>query len=315
MHIGSLSLTIYYHSYINTGIRPMIKSMTGFCKTDMQYRDLSCSIEIKSVNHRFLDARIHLPKQFQQLEEEVKKQIKGPVQRGKIDVYIQLDKGDEEADRLKLDLNVWENVKAIVSDVEKDLGKPVQINMSDLLSIKNLLSYEQDETIVTEDYKILFDKAVQKGVEELVVMRQREGELLLKELRVHIDNLKQLLQEIAVYKQEALENQRLKLQKNIETLGIKYETDDPRITQEIGIFIDRSDITEEIERFNSHLVQMNELFESPEAVGRKLDFILQELNREANTLCSKSNHISITQIGVNLKSEIEKIREQVQNIE
>ncbi len=289
--------------------------MTGFCKTDVQYQNLSCSIEIKSVNHRFLDARIHLPKQFQHLEEEIKKQMKGPIQRGKVDVYIQLEKADEEKERLKLNLDVWENVKSIVSDVEQDLGKPVQIKLSDLLSIKNLLSYEQDETDKTDDYKILFEKAVQKGVEELLTMRQREGELLLKELRLHIDNMKNLLQEISVYKQEALENQRLKLQKNIEALGIKYEANDPRITQEIGIYIDRSDITEELERFKSHLIQMNELFESHEAIGRKLDFILQELNREANTLCSKSNHISITQIGVNLKSEIEKIREQVQNIE
>ena len=268
----------------------MIKSMTGFCKTDVQHQNLSCSIEIKSVNHRFLDARIHLPKQFQYLEEEVKKQLKGPLQRGKVDVHIQLDKVEDEKERLKLDRDVWDNVKSIVSDIEQDLGKAVQINMSDLLSIRNLLSYEQKAVESDEAYKSLFDKAVQKGVEELLKMRQREGELLLKELLPRIDNMKALLKGISAYKQEALDNQKQKLQKNIEALGIKYEENDPRITQEIGIFLDRSDITEELERFNSHLIQMDELFQSRDAIGR-------------------------TQIGVSLKSEIEKIREQAQNIE
>jgi uncharacterized protein (TIGR00255 family) len=289
--------------------------MTGFCKAEVQYNNLSCSIEIKSVNHRFLDARIHFPKQFQHFEEVLKKQLKGPIQRGKVDVYIQIETQSEEKERLKLDEKVWENVKGIVIDIEKDLGKTVQINLSDLLSIKNLLSYEQNETEDLEAYQALFETAIQKGVAELTRMRQREGELLLKELNQHMSKLAELIDAISGYKEEALMNQRLKLQKNLEALGAKYEESDPRIMQEIGIFIDRSDITEEIERFNSHLVQMNELFSSQEAVGRKLDFILQELNREANTLCSKSNHISITQIGVSLKSEIEKIREQVQNIE
>ncbi|NQU63769.1 MAG: YicC family protein [SAR324 cluster bacterium] len=293
----------------------MIKSMTGFCKTEVYYNDLSCNIEIKSVNHRFLDAKIHLPKRFQHLEEGLKKLLKGPIQRGKIDIYIQVENGSEAKEKLKLDKKVWENVKGIVADIEMDLGKTVQISLSDLLSIKNLLPYEQDETEDQDAYQTLFETAIQKGIEELTLMRQREGELLLAELELHVKNLAESIAGISGYKEEALENQRLKLQKNIEALGIKYEEGGPRITQEIGIFMDRSDITEEIERFNSHLVQMNELFQSPEAVGRKLDFLLQELNREANTLCSKSSHILISQIGVGLKSEIEKIREQVQNIE
>ncbi|MBT6503083.1 MAG: YicC family protein, partial [Deltaproteobacteria bacterium] len=251
--------------------------MTGFCKAEVQYNNLSCSIEIKSVNHRFLDARIHFPKQFQHFEEVLKKQLKGPIQRGKVDVYIQMGTLSAEKERLKLDEKVWENVKGIVTDIEKDLGKTVQINLSDLLSIKNLLSYEQNETEDLEAYQALFETAIQKGVAELTRMRQREGELLLKELNQHMSKLAELIDAISGYKEEALMNQRLKLQKNLEALGAKYEESDPRIMQEIGIFIDRSDITEEIERFNSHLVQMNELFSSQEAVGRKLDFILQEL--------------------------------------
>jgi len=293
----------------------MIKSMTGFCKTEVQQGGLSCSIEIKSVNNRFLDARIHLPKQFQHMEETLKKKLKGSLQRGKVDIYIQLDQAEEVRERLKLDTRVWDNVKAIVSDVEKDLGETVRISLSDLLSIKNLLSYDQETEAAAEGYLALFELSIEKGLAELDDMRRREGELLLAELILHVQLMRDLLADIPNYQQEALDNQKAKLQKNIESLGVKYSKDDPRIMQEIGIFLDRSDITEELERFNSHLTQMAELLQNPEPVGRKLDFILQELNREANTLCSKSNHIQITQIGVGLKSEIEKVREQVQNIE
>lgn len=289
--------------------------MTGFCKLDVHHQNLACSIEIRSVNNRFLDARVHLPKPFQHLEETLKKRIKGSVQRGKVDVYLQLDKAEENSERLKLNWDVWQNVKSILDAIEQDLGASVAVGLSDLLSIRNLITYEEEAAESDDDYLALFEKAMQQGIEQLLQMRGREGELLLKDMRNHLQQMHALLERIAEYRQEALDNQQQRLRKSIEALGVNYQADDPRITQEIGIYMDRSDISEELQRFNSHLVQLNELFDSPEAVGRKLDFILQELNREANTLCSKSNHTAITQIGVNLKSEIEKLREQVQNIE
>jgi uncharacterized protein (TIGR00255 family) len=146
-------------------------------------------------------------------------------------------------------------------------------------------------------------------------MRQREGELLFNDIMGHVENLQQLINKVPQFKEDVVESYRQRLANNLEKLQIKYDKNDPRILQEVGIFMDRADITEELERFGSHLVQMRELLEGDLAVGRKLDFILQELYREANTLCSKANHIQVTQIGVDLKCEIEKIREQVQNIE
>jgi uncharacterized protein (TIGR00255 family) len=134
-------------------------------------------------------------------------------------------------------------------------------------------------------------------------------------MRKHLDNLQKLVDSLPGHKEEALTLYSRRLRKNLESIELKYDPEDPRIMQEIGIFLDRCDITEEIERFNTHLIQVGEIIRKDEPVGRKLDFLMQELNREANTICSKSNHTAITQIGVDMKCEIEKLREQVQNIE
>ena len=288
--------------------------MTGFCKTELSFQDLNCNVEIRSVNHRFLEAKIHLPRQFQYFEETLKKELKKKINRGKVDVYLQLDSQGVVAEKLAVNLQVWENVQSIVAVLEKDVGRNLGLNMSDLLQIKGLMGYEQDEKN-HEDYEKLFIQSIQKGADELIKMRQREGELLMKDILGHVDALQKLVLGVPELRSEVVGAYTERMNKNLEKLTLKYDAEDPRIMQEVGIFMDRSDITEEIERFNSHLSQMRELLASDEPVGRKLDFIMQELNREANTLCSKANHIQVTQIGVDLKCEIEKVREQIQNIE
>jgi uncharacterized protein (TIGR00255 family) len=292
----------------------MIKSMTGFCKTEVLYKELRCYVEVRSVNHRFLESRIFLPKQFQYLEDSLKKALKLKLNRGKVDVSFQLSEENSLEEKLSVDTNVWENVKSIVGLLEKDIGRDLQVNMSDLLAVKGLLAYQQEEKDA-EDYETLFGMALNQGAEELITMRQREGELLYQDITSHVNSLQELINKVPAFQKEVSESFRQRLATNLENLHVKYDKDDPRILQEVGIFMDRADITEEIERFNTHLVQMRELLAGDEPVGRKLDFILQELHREANTLCSKAAHIQVTQVGVDLKCDIEKIREQVQNIE
>ena len=292
----------------------MIKSMTGFCKTEVSHKELRCNVEVRSVNHRFLESRVFLPKQFQNLEDSLKKELKQKLSRGKVDVTFQLGEEVTPEEKLSVDTKVWDNVKSIVSLLEKDIGRDLRVSMSDLLAVKGLLAYQQDEKDA-EEYEALFRQSLEQGIKELVKMRQREGELLYQEIIGHVDNLQELINKVPTFQEEVLTGYRQRLANNLEKLQVTYDKDDPRILQEVGIFMDRADITEEIERFNSHLVQMRELLAGNDAVGRKLDFILQELYREANTLCSKANHIQVTQVGVDLKCEIEKIREQVQNIE
>ncbi len=292
----------------------MIKSMTGFCKSDVMLNDITCNVEVRSVNHRFLELRIHLPRQFQSMEEMLKRKVRKMISRGKVDIYLQLSEQNGQSEKLSVAAPVLENLKALIGLLEKDIGRNVEINMSDLLHVKGLMIYEQDEKD-PELYEELFSMAIEEGINELVKMRKREGDLLNTEIMTHVEKLQSLMQDVPTYLEEVIKNFSQKLKRNLKNLEVKYNSDDPRIMQEIGIFMDRSDITEEIERFNAHIVQMRELLAKDIPVGRKLDFILQELNREVNTLCSKSNHIQITQTGVELKSEIEKIREQIQNIE
>lgn len=288
--------------------------MTGFCKTEITYQDLMCNIEVRSVNHRYLEARVFLPKQFQYLEDHLKKVIKKKLSRGKVDINLQLNEESVLEERLYVERNTWENVQSILEMLEKDTGRSIDVSLSDLLQIKGLLAYQQEEK-ETETYESLFEQAINQGIEELVVMRQREGELLYKDIIEHVDSMQDLISRIPEYSTEVIEAYKQRLKNNLEKLEVKYNPDDPRIMQEIGIYMDRADITEELERFGSHLVQLREMLQSDEPVGRKLDFMLQELYREANTLCSKAGHTQITQVGVDLKCEIEKIREQVQNIE
>lgn len=292
----------------------MIRSMTGFCKTEVIHQDINCSVEIRSVNHRYLEARMHLPKQFQYFEESLKRTLKKKVHRGKVDVFFQLDTINGEEEKLSVNSEIWSNVKSIVTMLEKDVGHTIQLSLTDLLQIKGLLAYEQEDLDVGE-YEALFEKAVEKAAAELTTMREREGALLAEGIEEHIAALESLVKKLPEFRQDVINAYKQKLEKNLQLLQVPLDENDARISQEIGLFIDKSDVTEEIERINTHLVQFRELIASNEPVGRKLDFILQELFREANTLCSKANHIQVTQIGVEMKSEIEKIREQVQNIE
>lgn len=288
--------------------------MTGFCKTEAQNEDQTCNIEIRSVNHRFLEARVSLPSELQYLSESLKKQLKKQLSRGKVDVSISVKNESHSEVALTLNANLWNSVKQLHQKVEADLGRQVDISMSNILGVKDLVSYDTPK-FESEKCETFIKDSLEKAVIELIKMRQYEGELLFKEIDNHLNCLKTNIDLIPQYLEEMAVKFKERLIRNINKLNIDVSADDPRIIQEIGIFADKSDISEEIERFNTHLIHFRKLIDSEEAVGRKLDFLTQELNREANTICSKSNHTKVSQIGVELKSEIEKIREQIQNIE
>ncbi len=292
----------------------MIKSMTGYCKTEISLGDQSCSAEVRSVNHRFLEARISLPKQFQYFEETLKRRLKKRVNRGKIDINLVMAFQEAEQGGLAITSGLWENLKTIKQELQDDIEQKIGLSIADLLNIKGLLVFEQPE-IDSSKYESCYEKALDAGIDGLLEMRTREGELLYDEISKHLTNLKGLIEQIPPFLEQVLEKYRSRLKKNLHNLQLKYDQNDPRLMQEIGLFIDKSDVTEEIERFRSHLTHLNELLRTDIPVGRKVDFLLQELNREANTLCSKSCSSEMTALGVEMKCEIEKIREQVQNIE
>jgi len=292
----------------------MIHSMTGYYKTDVEISDKSCNIEIRSVNHRYLEVKLRIPKQFRSLEDKLTAIVKKLLTRGKVDISINLEKTSIPLEKMEINLPLWEKINDIIQILDKDYQKKVNINLSDLLNAKDLLTYQQTE-VDSEMFEQLFRKTIETGIEGLIEMRKTEGKLLLAEIEQHLEKMKELIDQVPKFRQEILSIYQNKLKKNLKQLSLDYQENDPRILQEIGIFMDRIDITEELERFNTHLIHFKELLDSPDPVGRKLDFLLQEFNREANTLCSKANHTNIAKIGVELKSEIEKVREQIQNIE
>jgi uncharacterized protein (TIGR00255 family) len=292
----------------------MIKSMTGYCKTEVVCGEKSCRAEVRSVNHRYLEARISLPKQFQHFEETLKARLKRRITRGKVDINLAMTFQENEENGLVITRGLWDNVKALKNELQTDLGEPISLSMADLFNIKGLLLFEQIE-VDNSDYKACYEKALDAALDGLIEMRSHEGKLLYKEISEHVNILKNLLIQIPDFLDEVVVNYRGRLEKNLRNLQLKYDANDPRLMQEIGIFIDRSDVTEEIERFRTHLTHLGDLLQKDVPVGRKIDFLLQELNREANTLCSKSCNAQMTAVGVEMKCEIEKIREQVQNIE
>lgn len=292
----------------------MIHSMTGFCKAEVELDGRACSVEMRSVNHRYLDARITLPKAFSQLEEELKKSLKTHLNRGKVDVSLNLVGSDAVEERLEADPKIWAQVKQAVEQMEAGWDRQVSVSLGDVLQIKGLLNSVPVQADGF-DYKALFQKAIEEGAAQLAQMRAVEGGHLKAEIEEHMTQLRQLVAQIPAYQDEVARAYKERLLSNLAKLELDVSDEDPRVAQEIGFFIDRADVTEEVERFNTHLKHLDALLAAGEPVGRKLDFLMQELNREANTLCSKAGHPKITEIGVTLKSEIEKVREQVQNIE
>ncbi|MDX2470861.1 MAG: YicC/YloC family endoribonuclease [SAR324 cluster bacterium] len=290
-----------------------IRSMTGFAKIATELDGLSATAEIRSVNHRHLEARIMLPKSFSHLEEGLKKVLKNELDRGKVDCQITLEVGEDLKEKLQYNPQVFKDFMGLRVELEKELG-PLPVTMGDLMQVKGLMEFKQ---IALDEEKVaqLFHDTVAKAATGLVEMRAREGELLAVGMLERLGLMKKLILQVPQYREEVIEAYKKRIQSSIEMLGSDYDPKDPKILQEVGIFIDKSDITEEIDRFHAHLTHFEELMNLGEPVGRKLDFLLQEFNREANTLCSKASHAKIAEIGVSLKVEIEKIREQVQNIE
>ena len=292
----------------------MIKSMTGFGKVEQAQGGLVCQVEMRSVNHRHLETRVFLPKAYSQFEEDFKKELKLSLSRGKVDVQVSLSFEGQTEEKLSYDESVLEGFLALKKQLEAKLEQPLPINMNDLLQLKGLFTYSQPEVDEGEILK-LFKTALNEAAKQLVAMRSTEGGLLAKEMQARLAYMATLIEPITNYKQELTDIYKSRLENAVQQAGGIFSSEDPRILQEVGIFIDKGDVTEELERLRTHLTHFNELIESNEPVGRKLDFLLQEFNREANTLCSKAGHAKVAEIGVELKVEIEKLREQVQNIE
>ncbi|MEE4255181.1 MAG: YicC/YloC family endoribonuclease [Desulfuromusa sp.] len=291
----------------------MIKSMTGYGRGQAQIDGLSFSVEIKAVNHRYGDVNIKAPRMLAPLENEIKKQVLAVLKRGKIDLFISQEHTGHQANKLALDQQVIKGYLDAFKELKEFSGLSGEISLEFLAAQKDVLVLK-DAEFDQDTLRSCLSQAINSALTSIQEMRQKEGSAT----QIDMENRLVLLAEsITVIEQSAslvpIEWQQ-KLRERLARLE-ENGGDPQRVAQEIAIFADRCDISEEITRFNSHLDQFRDLLQLAEPVGRQLDFLVQELNREANTMGSKSNDATLTRHVVALKSELEKIREQVQNIE
>ena len=289
----------------------MAISMTGFGAADAQWETWICQVEIRSVNQRFLDIRCRLPFGFQTMEPEIKKQIKAVSSRGKIDCSIKLEKGASE-EKLKLNLERAQHYNELLTEFEALSGRKVGVDARDLSSLNIIEENKSGEP--PEKCEKVIRECLLRALEGLQEMKEREGQAMQSDIQQRLSSCGNIVNSIEKLSQAEPERFRDCLQERFSQLTEGVEINPERLEQEIALLADRLDISEEVVRFRTHLEHMDEILSQRE-VGKKAEFLMQELNREVNTMASKSNHAGISQSSVEIKSELEKVREQLQNIE
>jgi len=285
--------------------------MTGFGAADAQWETWICQVEIRSVNQRFLDIRCRLPFGFQTMEPEIKKQIKAVSSRGKIDCSIKLEKGASE-EKLKLNLERAQHYNELLTEFEALSGRKVGVDARDLSSLNIIEENKSGEP--PEKCEKVVRECLSRALEGLQEMKEREGQAMQSDIQQRLSSCGNIVNSIEKLSQAEPERFRDRLQERFSQLTEGVEINPERLEQEIALLADRLDISEEVVRFRTHLEHMDEILSQRE-VGKKAEFLMQELNREVNTMASKSNHAGISQSSVEIKSELEKVREQLQNIE
>jgi uncharacterized protein (TIGR00255 family) len=292
----------------------MIKSMTGYGKYEIAMESGRIIVEIRSVNHRYSEIFVKLPRTLLALENDVRKSVAERLKRGKIEIYIQQEGMIGAGSMPVVNIPLAKAYYDAFAKMKESLGLYDAIPLSLIATQKDLLVVEESRN-QAESLREAITAAVKEAVENLDSMRLREGRTLQEDLQTRRESLSGLIMRITEHAPAAVAQTAVKLKTRVSQLAGDSGVDEQRLAQEIAFMADRCDITEELVRFNSHLKQLDETLELNEPVGRKLDFIIQELNREVNTIGSKANDAEITSFIVELKAELEKIREQVQNIE
>ena len=292
----------------------MIHSMTGFGRGEAADSQYKVTVEMKSVNHRYLDISIRVPKKLGFLESAIRNQIKESVNRGKIDVYVNLETAQGENTSIEYDGQTAAAYHNALLEIGRSLGVRERITSCDIAAFPGVLSVKEAE-FDEEQAQALVVEAVQSALVLFVESREMEGVRLRTDLLAKIDLLKETVEEIEKRSPQVVEEHRNKLREKVKELLGDTSLDEGVLATELIVYADKICVDEETVRLRTHFSHMEDTLEEGTNIGRKLDFITQEMNREANTILSKSGNIAISDCGIRLKTEIEKIREQIQNIE
>jgi uncharacterized protein (TIGR00255 family) len=289
--------------------------MTGFGRAECQDGDYSYKAEIRSVNNRFIEITTRLPKAFLDIELPLKKLIKSHCARGSINVTITLANSNGNSGEWEVKPNLPLAIQYVeaLKEIQTSLGLEGQVHIDSLVGLRDIFKIEPVAIDPAKESLLL--NMAESALASLQKMREEEGQHLQKDLSERIDSIEKHAEQIAKRQPAVIQEYKARLKEKIKLLNDGVEIDEARLAQEAAILADRCDITEEITRFSSHLNQFRKLFESKEPIGRKLEFITQEINREVNTMGSKSCDTQVANLVIEIKSTLEKIREQLANIE
>lgn len=292
----------------------MIKSMTGFGRNKYEKDSRQYQVEIKSVNNRYSDISIKSPKIMIYLEEKIKKEITKTISRGKIDIFINFFNNSDKGKKITINQDIAKVYIKELQKLAKENNIENNINIMEIAKFPDVLNLNLEET-----EEILIEKelmiCLKRAIDSFVKMRETEGNKIRQDLLKRIDKVCKKIEKININSTRLVEEYIVKLETRIKEVLKNNTLDQSRLAQEVVIYADKCSIEEELTRLNSHIYQFKNLLEENTPIGKKLDFLIQEINREINTIGSKANNLEITQLVVDLKTEIENIREQIQNIE
>lgn len=293
----------------------MIRSMTGYGRSDVRGASGNLTVEMRSVNNRFLDVQVKLPRSLNALESRVRKDVQDAFSRGRIDVFITRSSSETSPFRFTVDLARAGQYIGVLKELKDRFSLPGEVNLALLNALPDIIGREE----VTEDLELAW-KALGEGLRQAIsalqVMRGQEGDALAKDITARLDLIASLVEAVRLRTPATVEQARSRMTEALARI-LKDQPDPARVAQEIALLAERTDVTEEITRLGSHMAQFRNMLlrSGSEPVGRKLDFLIQEMGREVNTIASKAQDAEISLGVVNVKAELEKIREQVQNIE
>lgn len=292
----------------------MIKSMTGYGVGTSEYNGKTFTVEIKAVNYRYSDFSVKLPRVYIFLEDALRKAAGEKIRRGKVDIFLNIEKGAKEGECVSVNTSLAKSYLDALNALSEELEIPVSAKAETFLRIPDIFSVESEE----EDPEAV-SSAVLEALDKALIgfdeMRKVEGKKLYDDLCEHLSFIENATHEIEKYSPSIVTEYRKRLEDKMREVLENNTYDESRLMTEVAIFSDKVNVNEEVVRLKSHAEQFRNLIASDESVGRKIDFLIQEMNREINTIGSKSNDLTVARIVIDVKAEIEKLREQIQNIE
>ena len=292
----------------------MVRSMTGYGRCEYLENGITYTVEIKSVNHRYFEFSARTPRGCAFLYYKLKNFFVKRISRGKVEVYVGMEGGSNLSGNISINEPVADSYVHALKSLKKKYGLSGKVALSDVVSNNDIFIVERPKINEDEVWKAV-ETAAEDAIQAFIKMREIEGERLAADVKSRCEHILNMVKEVEVHSPETLKNYRERLEKKLREVLEDTSIDEQRIVTEAAIFADKIAVDEETVRLRSHIDQLVSMIDSDETLGKKFDFIVQEMNREANTIGSKAQNIEITRIVVDIKGEIEKIREQIQNIE